>query len=115
MTERRVVDAGDIVWVDFDPIRGTEQGGTRPAYILTGRDFHALSARAIVCPITRSEGAWPTKVPLPDGMKTKGAILVDQVRAVDRSQRGFRYIERAPDEVLAEVRAILGALLRLTP
>jgi mRNA interferase MazF len=114
MTDRRAVDAGDIVWVDFDPIRETEQGGTRPAFVLTDRGFNTLSARAVVCPITRTEGPWPTKVWLPDGMKTKGAILVDQVRAVDRSQRGFRYVESAPDEVLAEVRAILAVLLGVT-
>ena len=38
-------------------------------------------------------------------------MLADQPRTVHRSERGFRFIERAPDEVLADVRAILGALL----
>jgi mRNA interferase MazF len=44
-------------------------------------------------------------------MKVRGSVLVDQVRSVHRAERGFRFIERAPDEVLAEVRTILAALL----
>ena len=38
-------------------------------------------------------------------------MLADQPRTVHRAERGFRFIERAPDEVLADVRAILAALL----
>ncbi len=46
-------------------------------------------------------------------MRTKGGVLVDQVRAVERAERGFRFIERAPDEVLQAVRDIIGELLRI--
>jgi hypothetical protein len=28
-----------------------------------------------------------------------------------RAERGFRYVETAPDEVLAQVRQVVGALL----
>jgi mRNA interferase MazF len=44
-------------------------------------------------------------------MRTKGSVLADQPRTVHRSERGFRFIERAPDQLLADVRAILAALL----
>lgn len=40
-----------------------------------------------------------------------GVILVDQVRVLDRSARGFRAVGRVPDMVLAEVRAKLAALV----
>lgn len=72
--------AGDVVWVDFDPVKGTEQGGTRPAIVLTSTEFHERSAKAIVCPITRNSAPWPTKVGLPAGMKTIGFVLADQIR-----------------------------------
>jgi mRNA interferase MazF len=114
-TEPRIVEAGDVVWVDFDPVRGTEQAGVRPAVVLTAASYHALDPRSIVCPITRNVTAWPTKVMLPSSMKTKGAVLVDQMRTVYRPGRGFRFIERAPDQVLADVRLIIGALLGITP
>ena len=106
--------AGDIVWADFEPVRGTEQGGVRPAIVLTSTEFHENSTKAIVCPITRNPVPWPTKIGLPDGMKTKGFVLADQIRTLHRSERGFRFIEHAPDEVLAEVRAILATLLGIS-
>lgn len=103
--------AGEIVWADFDPVRGTEQGGVRPAIVLTSKEFHEISTKAIVCPITRNPGPWPTKVGLPASMKTKGFVLADQIRTLHRSERGFRFIESAPAELLDQVRQIIGELL----
>jgi mRNA interferase MazF len=82
--------------------------------VLSDAVFNARDARSIICPITSNVAPWPTKVILPAGMKTRGAVLADQLRTVHRAERGFRFIERAPDEVLANVRAIIGALLGIT-
>lgn len=103
--------AGDIVWADFEPVRGSEQGGARPAIVLTSSEFHEASNKAVVCPITRNPAPWPTKVSLPETTKTRGFVLADQIRTLHRSERGFRFIEHAPDEVLADVRAIVGSIL----
>jgi mRNA interferase MazF len=103
--------AGDIGWIDLDPVRGTEQAGRRPVIILTHEIFNAHVQRSIICPITSNIIPWPTKVLLPETMKTRGAILADQPRTVHREERGFRLIERAPDDVLEQTRAVLAALL----
>ena len=105
--------AGDIAWVDFEPVRGTEQAGARPALVLSTRMMHEASRMAIVCPVTSNINPWPAKVFLPDGFPVKGAILVDQVRSVDRVMRGFRLIGRVPNEILMEVRFKLAALIGL--
>mgnify|MGYP003877942527 CR=1 FL=1 len=107
-------DAGDIVWVDLDPVRGTEQVGQRPALVLTSRLFHQHSRRAIVCPITSNLKPWPTKVILPEGVGIKGAILVDQLRTLDHQARGFRPAGRVPDHVLEEVRALIAELVGIS-
>lgn len=107
-------EAGDIVWVDFDPVLGTEQAGRRPAIIITDRSYNELYPRSVVCPISKNVVPWPTKVLLPEGMRTRGGVLADQPRTVTRAERGFRHIERAPDEVLGQVRAIIGELLGIT-
>lgn len=107
------LEAGDIVWVDFDPVLGTEQAGRRPALVLTDSEFNSLYPRSIVCPITRNATPWPTKVLLPPGLGTTGAVMADQPRTVHRDLRGFRFIERAPTETLVQVRAVLGALLQM--
>jgi mRNA interferase MazF len=106
--------AGDVVWADFDPGRGSEQGGARPAILLTSFEFHQVSAKAVVCPITRNPSPWPTKIQLPETMKTQGFVLADQIRTLDRSERGFRFIEHAPDHVLADVRAVVASILGIS-
>ncbi len=106
-----LLQAGDLVWVDLRPTRGREQGGVRPAVVLTDREFHRRNDTAVVCPITSNKTPWPTKVVLPDGLAARGAVLVDQIRMLDRTERGFRSVGRVPEEVLNEVRARLATLL----
>jgi mRNA interferase MazF len=106
-------DIGDIAWIDFDPIKGTEQGGRRPGLVLTSLGYHQRSRRAVVCPITSRERSWPFNVPLPAGLKTRGTVLVDQIRAIERGERIFEIIERVPAEFLSDVRGRLAALLGL--
>jgi mRNA interferase MazF len=102
---------GDVVWVDFEPVRGKEQAGTRPALVLSSLLMHEATRMAIICPVTSNVNPWPAKIFLPEGFAVKGAILVDQVRAVDRVSRGFRFIGHVPDEVLMETRLKLAALV----
>lgn len=104
-------DVGDIVWVELDPVKGTEQAGRRPALVLSDFIYHEGSTRAVICPITSNARPWPFNVSLPSGLQTTGVVLVDQVRTIDRSERMFDIIERAPQILLSEVRGRLAALL----
>src|SRR3954454_13507648 len=106
-----VHDAGDIAWTDLDPVRGTEQGERRPALILSSRRYNELSGRAVVCPITSSGDNWPFNIPLPKELKTRGVVLVDQVRAVHRVSRVFCRIESTPAKLMMDVRMMLCGLL----
>lgn len=106
-----LLEAGDIVWAEFDPALGTEQAGRRPALVVTRAIYHEGCGRALVCPISRTQREWPFEVSLREGMKTAGVVLVDQVRIVDRAARIFGIVEAAPAEVLAEVRGKLAALI----
>jgi mRNA interferase MazF len=108
-------DAGDIAWVNFDLTLGSEQAGRRPALVLTARSYHEHSWRAVVCPITSKERLWPFNVALPQGLKTGGVVLVDQVRTIDRSRRMFDIVERVPDAFVDEIRGRLSALLGIDP
>jgi mRNA interferase MazF len=107
------LEAGDLVWVELDPVRGREQSGRRPAVVITPAAYHNVSRIALVCPITSNLGPWPFKVFLPDGLEVGGAVLVDQVRAIDRSQRiyGRAGTGRVPDETLEKIRSILVAVI----
>jgi len=105
--------AGDLVWVDFNPQSGHEQAGRRPALVLSPQGYHARTALAVVCPITSNTSAYPFKVLLPDGLPIGGAILADQVKSIDRHARGLQIAGRVPPAVLADVKAKLAALLGL--
>lgn len=108
-------DAGDIAWVELDPVLGSEQSGRRPALILTSRSYHEQSWRAVMCPITSRDKPWPFHVVLPGGLRTSGVVLVDQIRTVDRRHRVFEVVERAPDGLVDEVRGRVCALLGIDP
>ena len=108
-----MTNEGDVVVVDLNPVRGSEQGGMRPCLVLTDEAFHAIRSTAIVCPITSNTSPWPTKFVLPEGLAVSGAVLCEQLRLVSRYERGFRKIGSVPEEVLVAVRRILGDLLHI--
>jgi mRNA interferase MazF len=106
-----VPERGALVWVDLMPQSGREQAGRRPALVISPRIYHERSRLAVVCPITSNLRRWPWMVMLPTGLAVSGAVLVDQVRAIDREARGLRPAGVAPQTVVAEVQAKLAALL----
>ncbi len=106
-------EAGDLYWIDLSGGLGSEQQGRRPGLILTGQSYHAISRRAFVVPVTSRVRDWPTEVRLPDTMTSKGVLLVDQARFIEREGRIFDFIEAVPPSVLVEVRGLLSLLLAL--
>lgn len=108
------LDAGDIVWIDLDPIKGHEQAGRRPALVISSSAYHDKSSLTVICPITSGgRRNWRFRLPLPAGLKTTGFVLIDQIRTIDRQARPLKFIERAPAKTLAEVRGLLAGLLQL--
>lgn len=104
-------DEGDLIWTDFDPRGGREQGGRRPALVLSPVAFSRASGFAIVCPITSTIRNFGTSVILPPGLAISGEILTGHVRSIDTSARPLRYTGgKVPGATLADVRAKLAAL-----
>lgn len=106
-----VPDAGHIVKVDLDPRVGHEQGGWRPALVLSPRSYNGKTGLAVMVPITNQLKGYPFEVLLPDGGKTTGVILADAIRSLDWRTRNARYAETAPLEVLRGVQIRLMELL----
>ena len=103
-------DRGDLVWVDFTPQAGHEKAGHRPALVVSPRIYHERSHLAVVCPITSNVDPWPWKVKLANDTTISGAILVDQVRSIDRASRRLRVAGQVSSATMAEVQAKLAAL-----
>jgi mRNA interferase MazF len=43
---------GDVVWAELDPVRGHEQGGTRPVVVISEERFNSRSGTVIAMAIT---------------------------------------------------------------
>lgn len=113
MTDVRTYAAREILLIDLNPARGTEQSGVTPALVISNRLMHEVSRRVVVCPITGNMTPWPTKVPLPLSCRTKGMVLADQVRSIDVGHRLLRSIETVPMDTVWVVRSFVGRLLDL--
>jgi mRNA interferase MazF len=60
------VTPGDVVLVDLDPVAGNEQGGLRPAVVIsnTGYDQLVAGRLLVVCPITSRDRELAHHVPV---------------------------------------------------
>jgi mRNA interferase MazF len=106
-----IPDAGDIVWLHFDPQAGHEQSGRRPALVLTSARYNGARGMAICCPMTTKIKGYVFEVVISD--RPPSAILADQIRSLDwRARRAVRKGAVEP-RVVAEVRAKIKALLML--
>ena len=74
---------GDVVWLEFDPQRGYEQAGRRPALVLSPIDYNRKSGLAILCPVTKQIKNYPFEVVIPQGLSVQGIILVDQIKSFE--------------------------------
>jgi len=113
VTRRYIPDAGDLVWLTFDPQAGHEQRGRRPALILSPRVYNAKARLAIACPITSHAKGYPFEVALPGDGKVTGVILADHVKNVDWKARRIEFAAAAPSEIVTDVRERLRVLLGL--
>lgn len=106
-----VPDAGDLVWLDFDPQAGREQAGRRPAIVLSPAAYNERTSLAIVCPVTSRVKGYPFEVELPKGLSLRGVVLADHVKNLDWRARSVKKAGRAPRQVLEEIRNRVGPLL----
>jgi mRNA interferase MazF len=101
-------DTGDLIWTDFDPTKGREQAGRRPALVISSAEFSENTGFAVVCPITSRIRPFPTSVVLPSGLPISGEVLTSHVRSIDIEARPVRY---AGGAVSAETARLVRAKL----
>jgi len=105
---------GDLIWTDFDPRTGREQGGRRPALIVSPIAFWQAFRFVIVCPITSKIRPFPTSVVLPEDGAVKGEILIHHTRSIDTQARPIIFTGQSVSaETLTEARMKLAALIGL--
>jgi mRNA interferase MazF len=97
---------GEIYWVDWNPARGSEQAGNRPALIVQNNTGNQLSSTTIVVSITTRpmKKQYPFHVDLPKGVLPKdGTIMCEQIMTIDQSRLVGKRIALLSDDVMGEV------------
>ncbi len=112
MAARQVPDAGDVVWLEFDPQAGHEQSGHRPALVISPAAYNGKTGLMVCCPLsTRIKGHPFEVLTSVDGVNC--AVLSDQVKSLDWKVLKAKKKSVVSPEVIVHVRAKIKALLAI--
>lgn len=98
-----MVKQGDIIKIDFNPQAGHEQGGYRPAVVISNDFFNSKTNLTIVCPITNTSNNFPLHIPLDSRTQTTGFVLCEHIKALDLQARGYKVVEKIPTDILENI------------
>lgn len=113
---------GEIYWVDWDPARGSEQAGLRPALVVSPTARNKIMRTVVVAALTRSvrddtrNGRSPVTVFLPAGqpLRDEGSVLCFQILTASDS-RLQEYAGRLTDEQMQAVDRAIAVAFGLRP
>lgn len=109
MAKRYIPNAGDIVWLQFNPQAGHEQAGHRSALVLSPAAYNGKTGLMLCCPMTTQIKGYPFEVLIAG--ERPSAVLADQVKSLDwKVRKAVRKGQIAAAE-LAEVAAKISVLL----
>lgn len=111
MVKQYIPKQGDLIFLDFKPIKGHEQDGKRPAIVISNNIFNLKTKMCIVCPITSNTKYFPTHYLLEDSKKIKGSVLCEHIRSIDYISRGVKLIEKASENDLLSVIMLSNACI----
>ncbi len=94
-----------IVLVNLDPTIGSEMKKTRPCVIISPNEMNKNLQTIVIAPIKSSSKPYPTRVELKH-YKTKGWIVLDQIRTIDR-QRIIKVIDSLTTKEIEKTKSIL--------
>jgi len=98
-----------IVLVNLDPTVGSEIQKTRPCVVLSPPQMNARLNTIIVAPMTTTNKAYPTRVPVKFQEK-EGFIALDQIRTIDKMRLVQAYPGLSPAKK-KKVKSVLSEML----
>ena len=111
MVKKYIPKQGDIVFLDLNPTKGHEQSGSRPAIVISNNTYNVNTKMIIVCPITSNDKYFPTHYLLEDTNKIFGSVLCEHIRSIDYSVRKVIFVEKASDNDLLSVIALMNSCI----
>lgn len=111
MVKKYIPKQGDIVFLDFNPTKGHEQSGFKPAVIISNNVFNENTKMVIVCPITSNEKEFPTHYLLEDSKKIHGSVLCEHVRSIDYEKRNLKFVEKLSENDFISIIMLFNACI----
>ena len=79
------VNQYQIVLVNLDPTMGSEMKKTRPCVVISPNEMNKYLQTIVIAPMTSHSKPYPTRVEVKHA-KTKGWVVIDQIRTIDRNR-----------------------------
>jgi mRNA interferase MazF len=89
------VKRGEIYWVEFDPVKGSEQGGLRPALVVQNDTGNRYSTTTVVAAITRTVPPQPYPFvviiePQESGLPERSTVNCAQLATIQQASSDTR-------------------------
>lgn len=104
-----MIKQGRIIRINFDPRKGHEQSGYRPAVVISNNFYNKKTGLAILCPITSTNNHFPLHIELDERTTTKGVVLCEHIKALDIESRMYQEVEDMPKDLLKQILSVVTA------
>jgi mRNA interferase MazF len=100
-----LIDQYEIVLINLNPTIGSEINKTRPYIVLSPNEMNKFLDTIVIAPITSTSKPYPTRIEI-KGKTTKGWIMIDQIRTIDR-KRIIKVFGKISDQEILTVKNVL--------
>lgn len=94
-----------IVLVNLDPTIGSEMKKTRPSVVISPNEMNKYLQTVVIAPMTSTSKPYPTRIEVKHN-KTKGWLVLDQIRTIDR-QRIIKILDQLTEKEIEKTKAVL--------
>lgn len=101
---------GDVIMVNLNPTSGSEQGGYRPAVVIS-KDYVINRTNIIlVAPITSSIKQFPLNVQIKFDSRD-GMVLCGHLKSIDIKSRNIKFVGCLSEEELYRCREVIVSMI----
>lgn len=94
-----------VVLVNLDPTIGREMKKTRPCVVISPDEMNKYLQTIVIAPMTSKSKTYPTRVEVKTN-KTKGWVVLDQIRTIDR-QRIIKTFGSLAEKEINKIKIVL--------
>ena len=103
-----IIKRGDILLIDLEPVKGSEQGRVRPCLVVQGDLFNKYSPTTIIVPVSSHlpDKNYPQTIIInkkDSGLKNDSAFLCNQIRTISTKERTISRIGKLKSSAMKRV------------